>query len=383
MPAKLADLRPVRVVGIGLQPYSFPTGASYVELGVAAARIALADAGLIWEAVDSAIVGTASSGMGAGRAVTRHLGSTGLSVAVIENASASGSTAFRLACLEVASGISDIAIALGVDTYGGSVRRAADEDGIPRLAPAATLPVLEFALLADSYMRTYGIAPEALGSVAVKNHGNAARNPNAQFRKPRSLDQVMASQIVAGPLTALQCCPRGEGAAAVIVASDEAIGRHRLRKDRAVLVAASVSTSDIPVPEAWRAPIELTRRAVALALADCGICPDALELIELHDAFSVEELAYTEAMGLCGPGEGAALLASGDTAIGGRCAVNASGGLIGMGHPLGPTGVGQIAELTLQLRGEAAGRQHPARTGLAHMIGLGQVALVHVLRAPE
>jgi len=126
--------------------------------------------------------------------------------------------------------------------------------------------------------------------------------------------------------------------------------------------------------------VEMVRLSTQAAYAQARVTADDLNLVELHEAFSIEELVYTEAMGLCAPGEGAALLQDGATAIGGRCAVNASGGLLGMGHPLGPTGIGQVAEISRQIRGEADGRQHPgARLGLAHMIGLGSVAFAHVL----
>ncbi|MBC7955275.1 MAG: thiolase family protein, partial [Cytophagales bacterium] len=214
-----------------------------------------------------------------------------------------------------------------------------------------------------------------------KNHGNAALNPYAQFRKPRTLEQVLASPRVAGELTVQQCCPRGEGAAAVIVASSGAIARLGLPRERAVRVTASVSTSE-KLGQGDTPPIvDMVRESAAAALEQAGVGAHELNMVELHDAFSIEEILYSEAIGVCERGEGAHYLARGDSAIGGRCAINASGGLIGMGHPLGPTGIGQVAEITRQLRGEATGRQHPgARLALAHMIGLGSVAVAHVLQ---
>ena len=379
--SRLLQERPVYVVGIGMHRYQFPSETPYVTLGLTAVREALADAGLEWPQIQSAIVGTAALGMATGRVMLRHLGSTGLEVAQVENASASGSTAFRMACLQVASGERDVALAVGVDKFGDG-RRAALKDGLVALSPAAHVPLISFALQVRSKLREGGLSREDLAAVAVKNHGNAALNPYAQFRKPRTLEQVLQSPTVAGDLTALQCTPRGEGAAAVIVVSEEGLRRLGLDRNRAIRVLSSTSSSErLPEDSPGVSPlVELVRASSAEALNAAGVAPSELDLVELHDAFSIEEILYTEAIGVCEPGAGADYLRRGASAIGGECAVNASGGLIGMGHPLGPTGIGQVAEITRQLRGEAEGRQHPnARLGLAHMIGLGSVAVAHVL----
>jgi acetyl-CoA acetyltransferase len=373
---------PVYVVGIGMHRYQFPTDTPYVQLGLTAVREALADARLLWPQVPLAVVGSAAIGMAAGRVMLRHLGSTGFEVMQVENASASGSTAFRTACLQVAAGEHDVALALGVDKFGDG-RRAAGKDGLQPLSPTTHIPLVKFALLTRRLMQDHGLTDADLARVAVKNHGNAALNPHAQFRKPRTLEQVLDSPRIAGALTSLMCTPRGEGAAAVIVASQAGIDRLGLDRQRAVRVLASVSCSERlaeDVPAGVPPIVELVRQSARSALQQAGLAADALDLIELHDAFSIEELVYAEAIGACAPGDAAGALARGDWGIGGRCAVNASGGLIGMGHPLGPTGIGQVAEIVRQLRGEATGRQHPgARTGLAHMIGLGTMAAAHVL----
>lgn len=377
--SQLLQKNPVYVIGIGITPYTFPGDLAYVPIGLGAVREALRDAGVQWPQVQAAYVGTAAIGMAAGRVMFRHLGSTGLPVTQVENASASGSAAFRMACLDVASGESDIALALGVDKFGDG-RRAANKDGLARLSPTATIPAVKFAMMAREYLRRHRLPVEAMARVAVKNHGNAALNPFAQFRKPRTLEQVLASPKVAGDLTVQQCTPRGDGAAAVIVASGRALDRLGFPKERAVRVLASVAYSEKTGTQEESSAVEMVRLSTQAAYAQARVTADDLNLVELHEAFSIEELVYTEAMGLCAPGEGAALLQDGATAIGGRCAVNASGGLLGMGHPLGPTGIGQVAEISRQIRGEADGRQHPgARLGLAHMIGLGSVAFAHVL----
>lgn len=375
----LKGKRPVYVVGIGIDPYSFPTERPFVELGLSAVRTALADCGAQWPQVESAYVGTSSIGMAVGRVMFRHLGSTGLAVTQVENASASGSSAFRMACLDVASGVSDICLAVGVDKTGDG-KRAASKDGLEGLSPTRAIPAVRFALLADRYCKTYGVDPVVLAQVAVKNHGNAAKNPFAQFRKERTIESVMGSTRIVGDITQQQCCPRGEGAAAAIVVSEEGLKRLGLSGDRAVRVAASVSTSETVGTPTKPSMIEIVRHSTEAVLAEAGVTPKDLDMIELHDAFSIEELLYTECMGICGEGQAGDYLMSGATQIGGECAVNASGGLIGMGHPIGPTGLGQVCEITRQMRGEAEGRQHPnTKTALAHMVGLGTIAVGHVL----
>jgi len=380
MSATLRELRPVRVVGIGLHRYQRASDTPFVTLGLTAVREALADAGLEWRDIESAYNGTALLGMAPTRIMLRHLGATGIPMAQVENASASGSTAFAQACLEVASGVSDVVLAMGVDKP-APMAIAGSKAGIRDLTGSRVAPFTHFALLTNEYMHLHGVRPEQIAQVAVKNSQNGAANPYAQRQKTRTLEEVLAPPQISGALTRLQCCPVGEGAAAVIVASDDAIARLGLEASRAPRVLASVTRTERVYPGAKNFDAELTGEATSLAYEHAGIGPRDLDLIECHDAFAIEELLYVEAMGLCGPGEGAAMLANGDTAIGGRCAVSASGGLLSMGHPIGPTGAGQICELTRQLRGEAGARQQPgARTGLAHMVGIGAVCVVHVLQ---
>jgi acetyl-CoA acetyltransferase len=377
--AALGHLRPVRVVGVGLHPYQRPSDTPYTTLGVHAVRAALADAGLAWTDVETAYTGTATTAMGMSRLMYRHLGATGIPMAQVENASASGSTAFRQACIDVAAGLADVAIAVGVDKplQFSSPQRAA---GVRDLVGSRVVPFTHFALLAQRYMYDHGATAEQLAMVAVKNSRNGALNPSAQRRKARTLAEVLAPPQVSGVLTRLQCCPISEGAAAVLVASDDAIERLGLDGDRAVRVLSSVARSET-VYDGENFDAALTRETAAQALGEAGVTAADLDIVELHDAFTVEELLYIEAMGISPAGRAAADLEAGQFDIGGRVAVSASGGLLAMGHPIGPTGVGQVCEITTQLRGEAGQRQHPgARTGLAHMVGVGAVCIVHVLR---
>ena len=372
----LADLRPVYVVGVGWHPYRYATEEPYVTLGLTAVRGALADAGLAWPGVDAAFVGTALLGMASGRPMLRHLGATGLPIVHIENASASGSAAFRAARLEVASGMAETALALGVDK---SLPRPRTGTGLGGLAEDAFLPFTHFALLTNEYAARNGVAPEDIARVAVKNHANGALNPNAQRQTARTLDEVLGGKRISGSLTSLQCCPVGEGAAAVIVASEAAIRRLDLDPGRAIRVTASAVGSET-VGASNDADASLTREVVARALAQAGLKGTDLDVLEVHDAFTIEELLYVEAAGLCGEGEAIHLLKAGAFDIGGQCAVSPSGGLIAMGHPIGPTGVGQVGEVVTQLRGEAGVRQHKgAKIGLAHMVGLGSVCYATIL----
>ena len=382
MTATLKDLRPAYVAGIGFHRYQFISETPYVELGLTAVRAALADAALPWEAVESAYFAKALLPMAPGRAMLRHLGATGLPIVHVENASASGSAAFRHACMEVAAGLADIVLVVGVDKP-MPVSRAESLARIGNLADDAFAPFTHFALLADAYASRTGASVEDIALVAVKNHRNGSMNQFAQHQKVRSLDEILGGKKIAGGFTSLQCTPVGEGAAAVIVASEEGLRRCGLGLDRAVRVVSSAGRSQRVYDDATRYDAMLTEETAAIALREAQITAAHLDVVELHDAFTVEEVEYVEAMGLCGDGEAIPLLKEGAFDIGGRCAVSASGGLISMGHPIGPTGVGQIGEITRQLRGEAGARQQPgARTGLAHMVGVGAVCYVHVLQRP-
>ncbi len=379
MKIPLLSLRPVYVVGIGLHPYQKSSSTTYVELGLQAVREALSDANIQWEAVESVYVGNTLLGMAPGRSMLRHLGATGLSITHVENASASGSTAVRQACLEVATGLSDVCTAVGVDKLTDALFNLSD-DGTEKLVDL--LPVDHFALLTNEYMDRNKVSAEDIAGVSVKNHGNGANNPNAQFQKKRTLEDVMRKPI-SGSLTRLQCCPLGEGAAAVIIASDEGIKRLNIDKSRAVQVVSSVSKSERVYGADKSVIVELTKETAHHAFKETGIHAKELDVVEVHDAFAVEELLYTEALGICEEGKGADYLKDGKSHIGGDCAISPSGGLLAMGHPFGPTGVGQVAEITRQLRGEAGIRQQPnARLGLCHMVGIGQVCLIHILRKP-
>ncbi len=380
MTTPLKDLKPVYVIGVGMHRYQFASDTPYIHMGLTALRAALGDAGIGFPDINSAYVGTTGVGMAAGRVMFNHIGSTGLGVTQVENASASGSSAFAQACLEVASGRADVSLALGVDKYGDQ-KRAVLKEGMNRLCDTAHIPLVRYAIIARRLGREMGLTAEDLAMVASKNHTNGSKNPFAQFQKPRTVEQVLAATRVVGELTSLQCCPRGDGAAAAIVASEDAIRRLGVQGSRPVRVLSSTLATEEPVNGADSASIVTARKVAEQTYAEAGVTADQLDVVELHDAFSIEEIVYTEAFGLTPVGSGNDFLRDGGSAIGGECAVNSSGGLIAQGHPLGPTGVGQIHEIVRQLRGENGERQQPgAKTGMAHMIGLGTVAIAHVLQ---
>jgi acetyl-CoA acetyltransferase len=372
----LRDLEPVHVIGVGWHRYQRASDTPYVTLGLEAMRGALNDAGISFADVDSTYMGTALLGMAPGRAMLKHLGSNSHPLVHIENASASGSAAFRHACIEVGAGMAEVSLVVGVDKPKSPWQRA--NTGISSLAEEAIAPFTHFALLTNAYASAFHISAEDVARVAVKNHANGALNPNAHRRQPRTLEEILGGKRISGTLTALQCCPIGEGAAAVLVASESAIKRLDIATSKPVRVTACASSVEVAGQDGADAAI--TGATIADALAQSGRAPTEVDVLELHDAFTIEELQYVEAMGICKPGEAIHLLREGAFNIGGQVAVSPSGGLIAMGHPLGPTGIGQIGELALQLRHEAGARQQPgARIGLAHMVGIGAVCYVHML----
>jgi len=376
---KLLAERHVFVVGIGLHPYQRRSDTTYVRLGLTAVREALTDAGVAWRDVESAYTGTALLGMGSSRIMLSRLGATGIPMTQVENASASGSSSVAQGCLEISSGRSDVVLALGVDKPRSGLGAAPGQAGIENLEGGAVVPFTHFALLASEYMHTHGVSDEQVAMVAVKNHRNGSLNKFAQRQKVRTMQDVL-SEPISGSLTRLQCCPVGEGAAAVILASEDGIKRLGLDASRAVRIIGSATRTEGLYGEGVGIDAALTSETGADAFEEAGIEPSDLDVLEVHDAFAIEELLYAEALGLCKAGEAASLIESGYFDIGGQCALSPSGGLLAMGHPIGPTGVGQVVEVTRQLRGEAERRQQPnARLGMAHMVGVGAVCVVHVL----
>jgi len=301
-----------------------------------------------------------------GQNVFWEVGINRIPVLNIENACTSGSTALYLAYQAVAAGQAETVLVVGAEkmfvaTMGLIASGATDVDTqLGMVAPAV------FALRAVRHMKEFGTTAEQLAGVAVKNRRHAMENPIAQYRKPMTLEDVLAAPMIVDPLTRFQCCPMADGAAAVVIGAS---GPGRTNGRSVNLRAAVYCTGGYENPQdlvRW----ETDYRACRMAYERAGIGPSDLDVIECHDAFSIAEIMHYEALGLCGEGEGGRLIDENVTALGGRIPVNVSGGLLSRGHPLAATGVAQVEEIVRQLRGEAGPRQvEGARIGLAHCMG--------------
>jgi len=361
----------VWVAGVATIPFGRHDGRSVAAMGAEAARLALADADLAPAAVNAGFFANVLAlrlfgDSTVGQNVFAHVGISGIPVVNVENACTSGSSAAVLACWAIRAGEADVALVVGaekmcVPQLGLLSSGDTDVDTLLGLVTPAS-----FALRARRHMAEYGTTARQMALVAVKNRRHAADNPVAQFRKPITVEEVLASPLIADPLTRLQCCPMADGAAAVVLVSDRMARRlgARVRVDAAILCTGSYA----PKPDL--AQWETDYRGARLAYERAGIGPEEVHLVECHDAFSVSEILHYEALGLCPPGGGGALVESGATALGGRVPVNPSGGLLSRGHPVGVTGVAQIAEIALHLQGRAGQRQvDGARVGVAQCMG--------------
>lgn len=361
----------VAILGVGLTAFGRQPDRTLTQLGHEAARAALADAALGPQALGGAFVANALAGLlfgdtTVGQTILSGIGIRGIPVVNVENACTSGSSALWLAFAAIEAGQLDCALVLGVEKMCvpgmgllNSGRTEIDSQ-LGLVTPAS------FALRAVRHMHEFGTTPRQLAAVAEKNRWHAALNPLAMFRKPTTIEAVLAEPMVADPLTRSQCCPIADGAAAVVLCSDRA-ARNSPGAIRLDAIALRSGTYVNPVDLArWGTDVE----TAAIAYERAGIGPDDLALIECHDAFSIAEILHLEGLGICAPGDGGRLAESGETALGGRIPVNASGGLLSRGHPVAATGIAQIVEIVAQLRGTAGARQvEGARVGLAQCMG--------------
>lgn len=360
----------VVVQGVGTSRFGKQADVTSIDLGIAAILEALDDAAV--DEVDAVFIGTVYEPFGSGQRVLERLGIASGPVVSMENACASGTIAFHEAYEAVARGRYETVLVLGIErltarhTGGPLPPHLADVDGRTGLVQPA-----RYATTAQHYMHVYGATAAEIASVAVKSSFHGARNERAQHKNELTLEAVLGSRMIADPLTLLQCCPISDGAAAAVV------GRRRGR-DRDVAVAASAFVSgDLwDYRSAEPAGARIVERAGQLAYAAAGRSPGDIDVAEVHDAFTIGEIVTTEALGLAPRGQGAAMAAAGETTVGGRIPVNPSGGLLARGHPLGATGVAQIAEITWQLRGDAGERQvRDAAVGLVETAGGGIAGL--------
>lgn len=368
--------------GVAMTPFGRHDAASMQTLAQQAVLGALKDAGLAYGDVDATYCANVYGGMVLGQVLMRDMGGSGKPLYNVENACASGATAVHMARQALLAGEFETVLVFGIEQLtqlgGGAIPMQRNDYMTELYAEQGMILPAVYAMRATRYLHDYGARPEALASIAVKNRHNGARNPYAQTRKETTVEEVLASRMIADPLTLLQCCPSAvDGAAAVVLTT---------RKPpiaKPVSIAASVVQSG--VRESHDDNIldaEITRRAAKLAYEQAGIGPSDLGVVELHDAFTIAELIYYEALGLAAEGEGLALLQSGATGLGGRIPVNPSGGLLAKGHPLGATGVAQMVEVVWQLQGRADGRQvGDARFGMAQCTGGGIAGVDHAASA--
>jgi acetyl-CoA C-acetyltransferase len=390
--------REVAIVGTGVTPFGVLHDRGYLQLIADAAGEALDDADLDLGTVEAAWLGTAEPLLAglvgdSGAAVAEALAFGPRPVSRVSNFCTSGMEAVRHAAMAIAAGEHEVVLAVGAEkmrdvTPRESLVAKTSNQTHPTLVKGRTAPG-QFALLANRYLHTYGVDPETLALVSVKNHEHATRNPKAHFRKPVTVEEVMNAPRIAEPLGVLDCTPTTDGAAAVIVASRAWAERHARRY--ALIAGSGLATIDGYFAMHFRTTndflgFEATRAAARRAYAQAGITDPRAELdvVECHDCFTITEILNTEDLGLAQPGEGAKLLESGATRMGGDIPVNLSGGLQSCGHPVGATGVRMVAEIVDQVTGRAGDRQvEGARRGLAHTLGgPGAISCVMVLEAP-
>ncbi|MGE9809477.1 lipid-transfer protein [Janibacter sp. G1551] len=385
----------VVVAGVGMIPFTKPGKSdNYDVMGAEATRRALADAGIGYDAIQQAFVGYVFGGSTSGQKALYRVGQTGIPVVNVNNNCSTGSSALFMARQAVEGGVVDVALALGFEQMMPGAIQLGFEDRPGPLeefavvrngvmgAPAASVPeaATYFGAAGQQYVDETGMDPSVFAYITVKSRKHAANNPYSVFRTPLSLEEVMASAHIYGPLTRFQCCPPTCGAAAAVVMSKEYADRHGLRSD--VVIAAQAMTTDFP--STFEGDMkrlvgyDMAKEAARQVYEKSGIGPEDIRVVELHDCFTTNELLTYEALGLTPEGTAEKFIVDGDNTYGGRVVTNPSGGLISKGHPLGATGLAQCAELVWQLRGQAEDRQveGAVNAALQHNLGLGGACVV-------
>jgi acetyl-CoA acetyltransferase len=378
-------MRRVAVIGAGVTKFGRHERSS-AELFAEAAADAIADAQVSPASVQALYYGNVTGGeterqLHMGPLAASLLGVPTIPTTRFETACATSHAAFRHAVMEIAAGVSEVVLVGGAERVLNVPTDAATEyfaycsDAAWEQTTGLTFPGV-FALIARAHMDKYGTTEEQMAHVAVKNHRHGVMNPKAQFRKEITVETVLRSAYVADPLKLFDCCPFTDGAAAVVLASEEVARRHR----RPVWVLGTHAASDTMFMHEKRdlARVAATERAAQGAYRQAGLSPADVDVVELHDCFTIAEILATEGLGFFEPGTGGIAAEKGWTSLGGKIPVNTSGGLKSKGHPIGATGAAQIAEIVAQLRGEAGPRQvEGARVGLTHTLG-GNTATVLV-----
>jgi acetyl-CoA acyltransferase len=390
----------VWILGAAMTKFGRYTDKDVIDLASEASMNAMNDGGVTIH--DMKVMGAGNlmeAASGIGQRIQKQIGQTGIPVYNVANACATGATAIRCVTMAIKAGEADMGLAVGCEQMGkagllGASARSDKQVFEPSGRYGAVMSVEGrlgttlmpgvFAQAGMEYASEHdGVGFEQFAKVAEKNHAHSTLNPLAQYQKAFSLDQIMGADMMAYPNTLLMCCPTGDGAAALVLVSEERLKTLSVeQRKRAVKLSASVMTSD-----AWTETDQvqpdvntLTRAAADQAYEESGVDPKDLDLVELHDCFATAELIHYDNLRLCGPGEAGKFIDERGPWRDGSTPVNVSGGLISKGHPLGATGVANLFEVTTHLRGEAGDRQvDGAKVGLTHVIGLGSACCVHVL----
>jgi acetyl-CoA acyltransferase len=398
----------VFVIGVGMTKFEKPgsrDGWDYPAMAKESGTKALEDAGITFDEIEQAHVGYVYGESTSGQRAVYELGMTGIPITNVNNNCSTGSTALFLAAQSVRGGLADCALALGFEKMQPGSLSVGNQDREQPLGRhiQAEAELFEFAFppapwmfgaAGLEHMQRYGTTTEHFAKIGEKNHRHSVNNPYAQFQDEYTLDDVKAAKMIYAPagLTRLQCSPTSDGSGAVIVASEAFVEKHGLAA-QAVEIVGQAMVTDLESTFTDKSAItivgaDMTRTAARKVYDQAEIGPEDIDVIELHDCFSINELLTYEALGLCAEGEGGKLVDNGETTYGGNWVVNPSGGLISKGHPLGATGLAQASELTWQLRGTADKRQVPdaaRKSGVAlqHNIGLGGAVVVTAYRPAD
>ncbi|MFY9487405.1 MAG: lipid-transfer protein [Solirubrobacterales bacterium] len=387
------------VIGVGMTKFEKPGAREwdYPDMALEAGTKALEDAGIGYDKVEQAFVGYCYGDSTAGQRSLYGLGLTGIPITNVNNNCATGSTALFMARQMVRGGVSDCVLALGFEKMEkGSLGMKFTDRVNPldnHLKEMATVREPEsspfapqmFGNAAREHIERYESTPDHYAWIGWKNHKHSTNNPYAQFQDEYTLDEIKSARMIHEPLTKLQCSPTSDGSACAILASERFVDENDLW-DRAIEIAGQAMVTDTPATFESGSCIsivgsDMSREAARQAYEQAEVTPDDVDVIELHDCFSANELITYEALGLAAEGEGHRLVDEEATTYGGRWVVNPSGGLISKGHPLGATGLAQCSELSWQLRGDAGKRQvEGAKVALQHNIGLGGAVVVSIYR---
>jgi len=392
----------VYVVGVGMTKFEKPGSREnfdYPDMAREAGQKALKDAGVTFEKIEQAFVGYVYGESTSGQRAIYELGLTGIPIVNVNNNCATGSTALLLARNAIQGGQADCVLALGFEKMQrGSLSSSYSDRTNPMEKHvevmsnlyelnASPMTAQMFGNAGRDYIKKYGLNEDddVFARIAHKNHKHSVNNPYAQFRTEYSLDDIKNSAVIYPPLTKLQCSPTSDGSAAAVLCSERFVRANRL-ENKAVEILALEMATDLPSTFAENdcmkvVGFDMSQLAAKRAFAKAGITPEDVQVIELHDCFSCNELITYEALGLCPPGKAVDLVRQNDNTYGGKYVINPSGGLISKGHPLGATGIAQCAEMCWQLRGEADKRQvKNVKYALTHNIGLGGAAVVGIYK---